>query len=75
VVPLSFFLKLNGLVSIAREHGKPVLHISHGHDMHPVDRFTLFATAVDELLTENAGKVTDADRRELAELLTRGSKR
>jgi hypothetical protein len=37
--------------------------------MHPADRFALFATAVDELLTENAGKVTDADRHELAELI------
>jgi hypothetical protein len=37
--------------------------------MHPADRLALFATAVDELLVENAGKVTDADRHELAELI------
>jgi hypothetical protein len=37
--------------------------------MHPADRFSLFATAADELLTENADRVTDSDYRELAELV------
>jgi hypothetical protein len=37
--------------------------------MHPVDRFTLFATAVGELLAEHAGRVSDVDLDELAELI------
>ena len=37
--------------------------------MHAADRFALFAMAADELLTENADRVVDADYRELAELL------
>jgi hypothetical protein len=38
-------------------------------NVHPADRFTLFATAADELLTEHADKVADTDYRELAELI------
>jgi hypothetical protein len=39
--------------------------------MHPADRFALFATAADKLLTENADKIVDTNYRELAELLVK----
>jgi hypothetical protein len=48
---------------------EPVLLTQWTANVHPADRFTLFATAADELLTEHADKVADTDYRELAELI------
>jgi hypothetical protein len=60
------FGRLYRLVTIVCEHG---LQISMDCDMHPANRFALFATAADELLTKNPGKLTDTDFIELTELV------